>query len=106
MCPDSYSIFDENCYGLPFREGTDWADARAACMELTEIFNSFNLVFDLVSIHSSEENTFVYDLTSEENFFIGLKRNAGENQFEWSDQSPVSYENWGPDYPNRQVKRT
>ncbi|CAJ0952902.1 unnamed protein product, partial [Mesorhabditis belari] len=53
----------------------------------------------LVSIHSQEENDFVWKLAknvhSNWEFWIGLKRNPNKgNAFEWTDGSSVDFTNW------------
>ena len=95
MCPDGYSHFNGSCYGIQDRVAVDWNDARAACVELTEKFSTFHLSFDLVSVHTSEENIFISNsIHTTELAFIGLRRNANESDFRWSDHSHFSYENW------------
>ncbi|CAJ0952947.1 unnamed protein product, partial [Mesorhabditis belari] len=59
----------------------------------------------LVSIHSQEENDFVWKLPknvgSESLFWIGLKRNWNkENAFEWTDGSSVDFTNWKGRWPD------
>ena len=84
-CPDGYSLFNGNCYGGLGRGAVNWNDARAACVELTERFSSFHLSFDLLSIHSYDENMFIYNNITNGEFyhFVGLKRNANESEFKW-----------------------
>ncbi|CAJ0952981.1 unnamed protein product, partial [Mesorhabditis belari] len=53
----------------------------------------------LVSIHSQEENDFVWKLAknfpANRSFWIGLKRNLDKgNAFEWTDGSSVDFTNW------------
>ncbi|CAJ0923540.1 unnamed protein product, partial [Mesorhabditis belari] len=53
----------------------------------------------LVSIHSQEENDFVWKLAknfpANRSFWIGLKRNPDKgNAFEWTDGSSVDFTNW------------
>ncbi|CAJ0952977.1 unnamed protein product, partial [Mesorhabditis belari] len=59
----------------------------------------------LVSIHSQEENDFVWKLAktvdSDYGFWIRLKRNPDKgNAFEWTDGSSVDFTNWHPGQPN------
>ena len=107
-CPDGYKLFNQSCYGIPWRGVHDWKDARVACRELTEKFSSFHLSFDLVSIHNDEENSFIFNNVTHGEccYYLGLRRNVGENDFQWSDQSQFSYESWGQDYPNREVNES
>ena len=59
-----------------------------------------------MSIHNEEENEFVQSvIPPTKNGIIGLKRNAGDSDFNWSDQSEVNYVKWLSDsYPHRRVK--
>ena len=98
-------MFNGSCYGGPGRSVLDWNDARAACLELTETYLTYHLTFDLVSIHSDDENEFVYDILDEGYTIIGLRRNAGESDFYWADQSHFDYEKWLDDYPNKNVNQ-
>ncbi|CAJ0923738.1 unnamed protein product, partial [Mesorhabditis belari] len=59
----------------------------------------------LVTIHSQEENDFVWKLAKNvqpfHGFWIGLKRNPNkENAFEWMDGSSVDFTNWGVGHPS------
>ncbi|CAJ0952965.1 unnamed protein product, partial [Mesorhabditis belari] len=59
----------------------------------------------LVSIHSQEENDFVWELAKTVDslnwFWIGLKRNPNKgNAFEWTDGSSVDYMNWRSGEPD------
>ena len=103
VCPDGYSLFNESCYGGPGRDVLNWDDARAACVELTTTFASFHLDFDLVSIHSDEENLFVHNIPHNGYFLLGFRRDAGETNFTWSDESHVDYTKWCDDYPDNDV---
>ena len=83
----------------------NWEEARVACVNLTQTFSSFNLFFDLVSIHNDEENTFVESFmsvwsTGATNGGLGLRREAYKNDFEWSDRSLFSYNEWPSGFPN------
>ena len=102
-------MFNETCYGEPGRSVTDWNDARKACLDLSEIFANFHLSFDLASIHSDKENEFVISafITNPEHEFVmyGLKRNANEMEFYWSDGSQIDYENWKEGKPSRNVNK-
>ena len=106
-CPDGYKLFNQSCYGITWRGVHDWEDARVACGELTKKFSSFYLSFDLVSIHNDEENSFILNnvTNGECCYYLGLRRNVNESDFQWSDQSKFSYEDWRQDYPKREVNK-
>lgn len=106
-CPDGYKLFNQSCYGIPRRGVHDWEEARIACGELTKKFSSFHLSFDLVSIHSDEENSFIFNNVTNGNccYYLGLGRNVNESDFQWSDQSQFSYESWEQEYPKREVNK-
>ena len=52
---------------------------------------------DLVSIHSSEENFFLEELSNENSFWLGGK----DNRSLWEDGTRFDYENWSPDHQTR-----
>ncbi|CAJ0922782.1 unnamed protein product, partial [Mesorhabditis belari] len=65
----------------------------------------------LVTIHSQEENHFVWKLAntlySNAWFWIGLKRNPNkENAFEWTDGSSVDFTNWRSGDPDSNTHAT
>lgn len=66
----------------------------------------------VVSIHSKDENEFLYELLDKLPFlgpssaWIGLKRTgggAGKASFAWEDGSPVAYTRWAPGEPNNEA---
>ena len=50
---------------------------------------------DLTSIHSSEENKFLTNLSGGKSFWLG-----GKLGWSWSDGTPWDYQNWGPGEPS------
>jgi hypothetical protein len=76
-----------------FNERKQWSEAKNIC-------ESNNAT--LVSIHSREENDFVWDLIKEKYFFvwIGSKRNSNKNRFEWINGKAFYYTNWRVGQPN------
>ena len=50
---------------------------------------------DLTSVHSSEENKFLTDLSGGRSFWLG-----GKLGWTWSDGTPWDYQNWGPGSPS------
>ena len=51
----------------------------------------------LASVHSTEENSFIYSLISR-NTYIGLTRVAGT--FEWTDETALDFSAWSQGEPN------
>ncbi len=66
-----------------------WNDANAICQQNGGY---------LASINSAEENQFLANILTIQSAWIGLHRSNGS--FEWSDGSPVNYNNWYPGQPN------
>uniref|UniRef100_A0A914E1U8 C-type lectin domain-containing protein n=1 Tax=Acrobeloides nanus TaxID=290746 RepID=A0A914E1U8_9BILA len=87
-----YFSLTKSCYYMVNR-ATSWHEASNDCI---------NRGTHLASIHSSEENQFLIELSqlgrpvsSWSHFvWIGLTRRNGE--FQWSDGTPVDYDNWDP----------
>ena len=88
---------------VPFR---NWNEARLYCLNLTDNFASYHLSFDLPSIHSSEENDVIYSKLYFSVFPIGLKREAGKDEFTWTDGSPLDYTRWSDNCPRIDVRLT
>lgn len=55
-----------------------------------------NLVSDLVSIHSAEENQAVLGASASQSVWIGLFKDP----WKWSDGSPSSFRHWKPSQPS------
>ncbi|XP_077576646.1 C-type mannose receptor 2-like [Stigmatopora nigra] len=64
-----------------------WRDAQKHCRDLA---------LDLVSVGSAEENKEVRNLSTDQNVWIGLFRDA----WKWSDGSQSSFRYWKPQQPN------
>jgi len=55
---------------------------------------------ELASVHSEEENSFMYDLINgRASSWIGFTDKDIETIFVWSDGTPVDYTNWRSDQP-------
>ena len=107
-CPPLWTQYGTNCYRF-FATPQPWQTAEKDC-------KSFPYCH-LVSIHSKEENAFVFGLWkaylteqvwNRNNFiidpsnslWIGLNDITKEGVFEWSDQTPVDFTYWQPGEPN------
>ena len=73
-----------------------------ACLNRSSFYNRSLTPFcrllsqaDLASIHSSEENQFVTDLSDGRRFWLG-----GQLGWSWSDGTPWNYQNWLSGEPN------
>ncbi len=58
------------------------------------------LGYNLASLGSAAEETFVANLVPEQYAWIGYNDIASEGNFVWTDGSPVSYINWADGEPN------
>jgi len=77
---------------MKFENSKSWHSAQEACE---------NLNGSLASIHSTEENQFLYaQLFSSSHLWIGFNDIDKEGVFEWIDNSYVSFTDWEAGEPN------
>ncbi|XP_076877607.1 brevican core protein [Brachyhypopomus gauderio] len=88
-CAQGWVEFMGSCY-LHFSEREIWTNAEQHCRELNA---------HLVSITSLQEQDFV--LTQAQDYqWIGLNDRDEEDEFRWTDGTPLEYSNWRPNQPD------
>ncbi|XP_068102955.1 C-type lectin domain family 19 member A isoform X2 [Hyperolius riggenbachi] len=100
-CPLFWTEYNGNCYRF-FPMNKTWAEADFYCSE----FSLGRTTGKLVSIHSWDENIFVFDLVNSQvpgiptDIWIGLSDRRQEGEFEWTDGSEHDYDYWDGNQPD------
>ncbi|XP_037401967.1 macrophage mannose receptor 1, partial [Pygocentrus nattereri] len=90
-CPSNYVTWYKNCYRL-VSEPKTWEEAEAACVKEGGHLASVDMSYDQAFISGAiqQGNT---------DAWIGLRRKADGDTYQWSDGWPVFYTHWGPGEP-------
>ncbi|XP_030646726.1 C-type lectin domain family 19 member A [Chanos chanos] len=105
-CPLFWTEFEGHCYRF-FPLNRTWAEADLYCAE----FSNGHKSAKLTSIHSWEENVFVYDLVNSRipgiptDIWIGLHDRRQEGTLEWTDGSAYEYSYWDGNQPDDGIHR-
>ncbi|XP_048860519.1 C-type lectin domain family 19 member A [Brienomyrus brachyistius] len=105
-CPLFWTEFEGHCYRF-FPLNRTWAEADLHCAE----FSNGPRSAKLTSIHSWEENVFVYDLVNSRvpgiptDIWIGLHDRRQEGTLEWTDGSQYEYSYWDGNQPDDGIHR-
>uniref|UniRef100_A0A8C8VJT3 C-type lectin domain-containing protein n=1 Tax=Pelusios castaneus TaxID=367368 RepID=A0A8C8VJT3_9SAUR len=96
-CPTNWYQYRDSCY-YPMTATKSWEKAEADCMDLMRGTH-------LASVHSAEENNFIYYLMGMPNDYQNKKaywlgghhKSQGQSQgsWRWADNSEWDYENFG-----------
>ncbi|XP_060758684.1 C-type lectin domain family 19 member A isoform X1 [Neoarius graeffei] len=106
VCPLFWTEFDGFCYRF-FPLNRTWAEADLYCAE----FSNGHRSGKLSSIHSWEENVFVYDLVNSRvpgiptDIWIGLHDRRQEGTMEWTDGTPYEFNYWDGNQPDDGIHR-
>ncbi|OCT59202.1 hypothetical protein XELAEV_18001154mg [Xenopus laevis] len=88
-CDHNWHKFQGSCYRY-FPQRKPWEEAERDCRHRAG---------HLSSIHSPEEQTFINSF-GRENTWIGLNDRTVEQDFQWTDNTALQYENWKNQQPD------
>ncbi|XP_077196601.1 C-type lectin lectoxin-Thr1-like isoform X1 [Paroedura picta] len=94
-CQKDWTFYKGHCYGL-FNKKLMWSDAEYECQKLGG---------HLASIHFPEEMSHLSQyirkfIKGYENIWIGMMSPHNDQQWQWVDHTPITYEPWDDGEPN------
>merc|ERR1719259_349809 len=89
-CGEDEFKFGDTCFWIDKGDFT-WDEAVEACKGRR---------MSLASIHSELEQDFIFALKGGRDCWIGLTDAAKEEVWEWTDESPLDYQNWAEGQPD------
>jgi len=84
-CAHGHLFQDSTCFWLGRDEIYSWREAVAACADIG---------MTIASVHSPEEDAFIWGLGYGSSMWIGLNDLVREGNFNWADGTAVDYTNW------------
>ncbi|XP_075785236.1 lectin-like isoform X1 [Pelodiscus sinensis] len=99
FCDEGWVQYKDSCYKAVMK-GAKWTDAEMECQSQGKFAH-------LASIHSAEENDFIFllmgklqDYTKGQAYWIGGHDTFKEGSFVWTDGSEFDFQNYGPSQPS------
>uniref|UniRef100_A0A4W3JEP0 FRAS1-related extracellular matrix protein 1 n=1 Tax=Callorhinchus milii TaxID=7868 RepID=A0A4W3JEP0_CALMI len=96
-CPPGWSYHENHCYYLSSEHKATWTGAARACKEMHQ--------GSLVSVHSKQDMTWLWDFSGRRPFWIGLNDRMSLGKWEWAGGDPVVFTNWKRGPPHTTKKK-
>ncbi|KAJ8034459.1 Echinoidin [Holothuria leucospilota] len=107
-CPKQWTAWGDHCYRLDPCFNATWRDSEAHCQSFLSVDDPDThgiTTGHLVSIHSKEEQEFVYQLFVDSTpnlprvrwdprIYVGFMLGETANDLSWSDGTAADYQNW------------
>jgi len=90
-CPEGARRKGSHCYWRGGSQTYTFAEAQQACRARE---------MELPSVHSQEENIFIQGRADSKWSWLGLKKDAGDSRYSWTDGTALDYEKWASGSPS------